>query len=46
MNDVQEAKKKAIIQTLKNIAETGQPTSNQIIFLEFLLRDIETKEKK
>lgn len=46
MNSVYEAKKKAIEQILRNIAETGQPTCNQILFLQLFFNDEEIKEKK
>lgn len=45
MNSVYEAKKKAIEQILRNIAETGQPTCNQILFLQLFFNE-EIKEKK
>lgn len=45
MKEISESKKKAIIQVLDKIAETGNPTSNQIIFLELFFRE-EIKEKK
>lgn len=45
MNSVYEAKKKAIEQILRNIAETGQPTCNQILFLQLFFNE-EVKEKK
>ena len=45
MNNVYEAKKKAIEQILRNIAETGQPTCNQILFLQLFFNE-EVKEKK
>lgn len=45
MREISESKKKAIKQVLDKIAETGSPTSNQIIFLE-LFFDKEVKEKE
>ena len=45
MKEISEAKKKAIIQVLNKIAETGSPTSYQIIFLEMLF-NLEIKEIK
>lgn len=46
MNDIYESKKKAIDQILRNIAETGQPTCNQILFLQLFFNDKDLKEKK
>ena len=45
MKEINEAKKKAIIQVLNKVAETGSPTSYQIIFLEMLF-NLRIEEKK
>lgn len=45
MKEISESKKKAIKQVLDKIAETGSPTSNQIIFLELFFNE-EIKEKE
>lgn len=46
MKEISDAKKKAIIQVLNKIAETGYPTCHQLVFLElFFNEEKEIKEK-
>lgn len=45
MKEISEAKKKAIIEVLNKIAETGYPTCHQLIFLDLFFNE-EVKEKE
>lgn len=44
MKEISEAKKKAVYQVLRNIAESGNPTCNQLLFLQLFFNNVKEKD--